>query len=986
MRRRGCSTGGLGGSQLLERPAQIVLAAVTCFCMLVWLVQLGPGAWADGAQRGNTRLALVIGNGSYQASPLATSVNDAGLVAQTLAQAGFDITAAANADAITIRKLFDGFAAKLQSTGPNTVAVVYLTGYGLQVDGNNFFVPVDANINRDSDVPNQAVSLSDLARSLQATPARVRILVYDLARAGPFPVAGLALASGLNVAASPDGTLTAFNVSPGMVAEPDLAPYGVYARALAEMIQTPGLQSSATFDRVRLRVVEQTNGRQIPYHVGHLDFSFYPNGASSLDTTPEVASVSGMPIADAFAKCVSRDSLSAFNEFTRAFPNDPLAIRVRRMTAIRREVLIWSESLQANTPRSYWTYMRRYPRGPHFGDARRKLTQLNAALEPPPRFDIYDYPDLQPPTAEELAIIGERNVGSTDATSIPPLPSSFLPQRRNAFTEELPPPPILPEHVLPIPVPVARSSGTEAAADFGSIVQPDAPGGSVTTSTRGTTVVVKGTNKLISQTSESIDQGTRILLQTGDHGEAISRTTTTYDRGTIVTVQRGPSGRVLTETVTRSESDGDRSTTLLDGQSRLIGQMRADTNGIVKIIERGSVPVPDQVYVLSPSAGSTSSPVVVTLAQLQAPGAAVRKEQAKDGFASPNSLFPSAAPALTTTSQMARPTAPLPLGGGDTATKLSKMPSMQPSSAERPASPQTTRPKFAVPVQTGAPAPIDPPPPAAAPVPSPTGGATLSAIPPTLRDPSAGFAKPPLPGVAAPPPSPQPAQTTSPGPSVTTEASPQAIPASTPAMSVEIKTPSNGPLPATGPVPSILAMSNLGPAAVINTPPTPTVPVAPVSPPSVTTEARLAPTDAPPSRLGPLDIEPEMFLPSRRLPSAFQPPAQPALILPADAPPPVLTSATSAPALVQQPRQTPSGSEQPTVTPTQPPSSPGAEASASSATGPQRTLPSIAVLPAEPPMPPPRLKLASQGQPHKRPSAEKRHAAPKRRPNSRLVR
>ena len=398
MRRRSNRVGAwIAYSKPLARRT-LVLGVITCFFVLTWpLLVLDRGARADGGPPREPRLALVVGNGSYQALPLATPVDDAGLITQTLAQAGFDVTAAANADAATTRKLFDDFAAKLRTAGPSAVAFVYLAGYGVQIDGDNFFVPLDAKISRDTDVPLQAVSLAGFANVLQATPARARILVYDLARASPLPIAGLPLASGLNVTASPSATVTALNAAPGTVAEPDLAPYGVYAKALAETIRMPGLQTDALFQRIRLRVAARTNDGQVPYDAGRVDFVFYPSTAAPAETVPDAPIVGGMPIGDAFAICLSRDSVAAFNEFIRAFPTDPLTTRVRRMLAIRREVLIWSESLKADTPRAYWTYMRRYPRGPHFGDARRKLAQLNVALEPPPRFDIYDYFDLPPP-------------------------------------------------------------------------------------------------------------------------------------------------------------------------------------------------------------------------------------------------------------------------------------------------------------------------------------------------------------------------------------------------------------------------------------------------------------------------------------------------------------------------------------------------------------------------------------------------------------
>src|SRR6266566_4871715 len=109
------------------------------------------------AQQQEKRIAVVIGNGAYAKSPLATAANDAGLIAQTLQAAGFDVIGARDLDGDTLRKSFRDFINKAEASGPDTVAMVYLAGYGLQLAGENYFVPVDSAINRDTDVPIEAL-------------------------------------------------------------------------------------------------------------------------------------------------------------------------------------------------------------------------------------------------------------------------------------------------------------------------------------------------------------------------------------------------------------------------------------------------------------------------------------------------------------------------------------------------------------------------------------------------------------------------------------------------------------------------------------------------------------------------------------------------------------------------------------------------------------------------------------------------------------
>ena len=141
---------------------------------------------AAAAQQPEKRIALVVGNAAYAKSPLATAANDAGLIAQTLQAAGFDVIGARDLDGDTLRKSFRDFINKAEASGPDTVAMVYLAGYGLQLAGDNYFVPVDSAINRDTDVPIEALRVGDYVRQLASLPLKAGIVVLDAARQQPF--------------------------------------------------------------------------------------------------------------------------------------------------------------------------------------------------------------------------------------------------------------------------------------------------------------------------------------------------------------------------------------------------------------------------------------------------------------------------------------------------------------------------------------------------------------------------------------------------------------------------------------------------------------------------------------------------------------------------------------------------------------------------------------------------------------------------------
>jgi len=140
---------------------------------LVWLVAcvaltLGPRP----GQAAEQRFALVVGNSQYKTGTLATPANDAGLLADALQAAGFTVTGARDLDQATLRESFREFIDQVSAAGPDAVALIYLSGYGVQFAGDNYFVPVDADIAHDVDVPLQAIRISDFTQPLASLPRR----------------------------------------------------------------------------------------------------------------------------------------------------------------------------------------------------------------------------------------------------------------------------------------------------------------------------------------------------------------------------------------------------------------------------------------------------------------------------------------------------------------------------------------------------------------------------------------------------------------------------------------------------------------------------------------------------------------------------------------------------------------------------------------------------------------------------------------------
>jgi uncharacterized caspase-like protein len=442
-------------------------SAISLF--LVLALALGGIVAPACAQQQEKRIALVVGNGAYAKSPLATAANDAGLIAQTLQAAGFDVVGARDLDGDTLRRSLRDFLQKAEASGPDTVAMIYLAGYGVQLAGENYFVPVDSTIGRETDIPTEGLRISDYLRRLGSLPLKASIVVLDAARQQPFVEGGQPLASGLALVEPESRMLIAFNAAPGTVAPPEQGPYGAYAQSLAEMIRAGGLPLPELFDRVRLRVNENTKGAEVPWHAHKLDtnFVFFDRAPDAPPAPPDqAADMRNRPIRDlgardAYAAALERDTLQGYDEFVAAYPGDPLARRVRALAAARREAITWMRTYRADTPQAYWSYLRRYPNGPHAADARRRLAILTAPIEPPPTFAVIDY-DVPPPPPEEIVYIDRPVVVFSDPyydfAPPPPAPVYFLPPPPPEFIILAPPPPPVGLFILPqplfVPIPV----------------------------------------------------------------------------------------------------------------------------------------------------------------------------------------------------------------------------------------------------------------------------------------------------------------------------------------------------------------------------------------------------------------------------------------------------------------------------------------------------------------------------------------------------
>ncbi len=234
---------------------------------------------AGGAARAEPRLALVIGNSDYQdVVALPNPAKDAEAMDGFLRKAGFDVTPANNLTQNQMRRDLRDFADKVAAAGPDAVALVYYAGHGVQIDGENYLIPVDASIKREADVPMAGVRLNDVMNIMSTVPTKTLMVILDACRNNPFSAINKTIGRGLAIVDAPKGSIVSYSTSPGATALDGSGDHSPFTSALLNVARTPGLAVEQTFKKVRLAVNKATDGQQIPWESSSLisDFEFFP--------------------------------------------------------------------------------------------------------------------------------------------------------------------------------------------------------------------------------------------------------------------------------------------------------------------------------------------------------------------------------------------------------------------------------------------------------------------------------------------------------------------------------------------------------------------------------------------------------------------------------------------------------------------------------------------------------------------------------------
>ena len=305
---------------------------------------LGPPPTASGAER----VALVVGNSTYaHIGRLPNPENDAADVTAALRRLGFEVTTVSNATRAELNASLRGFSR--QSAGA-VVALVFYAGHGMEMDGVNYLLPVDARLERDTDVRYETVTLDDVLAA--TTGAGLRMVILDACRNNPLARSMQRTATSRSVSRGSfgaldedllgDETLVAYAAAAGTTADDGTGRNSPYTAALLEHLEEP-LEVSMLFRRVRARVLDVTDQRQRPHEYQSLLGEHYLRGAS-------------VP--------------------TAIVGNDATASDAGLM---QRENLYWQTIADSNYPEDFRAYMEEYPNGAYVRLAANRLAALASA-------------------------------------------------------------------------------------------------------------------------------------------------------------------------------------------------------------------------------------------------------------------------------------------------------------------------------------------------------------------------------------------------------------------------------------------------------------------------------------------------------------------------------------------------------------------------------------------------------------------------------
>lgn len=318
--------------------------ALITFCALMW------AAWGSAA---SPRVALIIGNSNYASAHLKLNnpANDATAMQQALRSAGFETILKLNVNRRDFYRAVDEFSARI-GRDPHAVGLFYYAGHGVQADGTNYLIPVDAEIESDADLQPNAYDVSKVLAAMKQAQNDMNIVILDACRDNPLPRTR-GVDRGLARMDAPTGTFIAYAAAPGQVAHDGASgTNGVFTGELIKAITLPNVPLEQMFKKVIAGVRADTHGAQQPWSEASIqgEFYFHETGAAA-------------PVAGAGASA-------------------PAAAAVHVPTAAELDESYWLEIKGSKDPADFASYARSFPKGMHRAEAELVAHRLSREAKP----------------------------------------------------------------------------------------------------------------------------------------------------------------------------------------------------------------------------------------------------------------------------------------------------------------------------------------------------------------------------------------------------------------------------------------------------------------------------------------------------------------------------------------------------------------------------------------------------------------------------
>jgi uncharacterized caspase-like protein len=343
--------------------------------------------------KAENRTALVIGNSEYKKfSILKNSVNDSRAIKDVLEHKGFNVIYLENATKREIKKAIKKFKNLLSSGG---IGLFYYAGHGLAVENKNYIVPIKVDIDSKEDVEYEAVPVDQILAKMEKASNRLNIVILDACRNDPF---SRSAGGGLVAVDAAKGMYIAYATAPGKVASDGDGKNGVFTKNLLEAINLKGKKIEEVFKQVRSRVIEDTNGLQIPWTSSSITGDFYftiPDIQKQIEPPKQTIQPMAKQQKTDFEKLLwdeIKDSgnLSSYELFLKEYPNSKYKILAQskilevqkkqkeklKSNKEQEETKLWNEVKDSNNKLALENYINLYPNGKYVKLANIKILKL----------------------------------------------------------------------------------------------------------------------------------------------------------------------------------------------------------------------------------------------------------------------------------------------------------------------------------------------------------------------------------------------------------------------------------------------------------------------------------------------------------------------------------------------------------------------------------------------------------------------------------